>query len=119
MEDEELKSHIKAIADWASKDTKNRCVFIVCSEYKGVGLQQYGSLMGRTDKNILGLIGVAVKEPNYDMILKDAARGLVDKTFVKRLMDSVLDKSVKESDSDNKSNLDDRILNILKEMFEK
>ncbi len=77
MTNEELKSHIKAIAEWG-KDG-NRTVFVVCAEFTKDGIMMDTGISGSpiripyalykateqsdTIKNIVGAAGEAVKSP--------------------------------------------------------
>ncbi len=87
MTNEELKSHIKAIAEWGK--SKNRTVFVVCAEFTKDGMTMDAGVSGatmripytlykaaeddKTIKSIVGAAGEAVKNPVGAMLLKIVA----------------------------------------------
>lgn len=98
MTNEELRSHIKAIAEWAGENNERRSAFVVCCECDDNGcMEQFGSLMGTAGLTALSICCMADKQKEFGEIVRLAAMMMQSDTLmsevVKRIRDSLYKKS--------------------------
>lgn len=71
-ENKELKEHITALGEWASR-SKDRVAFVVCGEFDKNNINTHNSLVGTSHKLARALYGNAKEDESFEQTIMLAA----------------------------------------------
>lgn len=74
-EEKEVKEHLHALVEWASKD-KKRVAFVICGEITDDGVEAFNALAGRRDRIARTLLATAMEVEIPRQLIMIAAKAI-------------------------------------------